>query len=252
MNKPHTPQPASQPHNTPTVDNPSVDNPSADTPTVDNPSAAPSESPSQRPVVGGLSADPVLSIKADLRSCMNGVASKAIKDSGMAYRLVYGVELPRLRDIASSYPPDAHLAIRLWQENIRECKMLAILLFPAEEFDRDIADLWLEDLQPVQAEIAQLLGTELLPRTSDAAELSFLWIAHERPMYQLCGYLCLTRLIMRGAQLSPDAETEFLDQAEATLPSTFLPLRKAVQNALLHFAETSKEAQVKVGKLLNR
>ena len=138
MNKPHTPQPASQPHNTPTVDNPSVDNPS-----VDNPSAAPSESPSQRPVVGGLSADPVLSIKADLRSCMNGVASKAIKDSGMAYRLVYGVELPRLRDIASSYPPDAHLAIRLWQENIRECKMLAILLFPAEEFDRDIADLWL-------------------------------------------------------------------------------------------------------------
>ena len=56
----------------------------------------------------------------------------------------------------------------------------------------------------------------------------------------------------RGAQLSPDAETEFLDQAEATLPSTFLPLRKAVQNALLHFAETSKEAQVKVEKLLNR
>lgn len=194
----------------------------------------------------------ILSIKADLRSCMNGVASKAIKDSGLAYKLVYGVELPRLREMASSYAPDAHLAMQLWLEEIRECKMLAVLLFPAEEFDRDIADLWLEGLQPEQVEIAQLLATDLLPRTSCAAELSFLWIADERPMYQLCGYLCLTRLIMRGAQLSPDAEAEFLDQAEATLPVTFLPLRKAVQNALLHFAETSKEAQVKVEKLLNR
>jgi hypothetical protein len=194
----------------------------------------------------------ILSIKSDLRSCMNGVASRAIKDSGMGYKLVYGVELPRLREIASAYTPDAHLAMQLWQENIRECKMLAILLFPAEEFDRDLAEIWLEELQPEQAEIAQLLATELLPRTSCAAELSFLWMADERMMYQLCGFLCLTRLIMQGAELSPDAEAEFLDQAESTLPSTFLPLRKAVQNALLHFAETSKEAQVKVEELLNQ
>lgn len=198
-------------------------------------------------------------IKADLRAVMNGVTSRAIRESGMGYRLVFGVELPRLREIAAEYQSDGtpegnararRLALDLWQEDIRECKLLAILIYPVTDFDRDVADLWLADLRPEQAEVSQLLAMQLLSQIPEAADQAFLLIADERPMYQLCGFLSLTRLLMQGCQLSPDSETEFLDQAAATLPSDFLPLRKAVQNALMHFAETSKEAQVEVDKLL--
>ena len=189
---------------------------------------------------------PIQSIKADLRAAMNGVASKAIRESGMGYKLVYGVELPRLREIAADYTPNRHLAQELWQENIRECKMLAILLYPHEEFDRDIATLWIEDIRPEQAELAQLLCLERLSTQPYSAEQSFQWMADEREMFQLCGFLILTRLLMQGAQLSPASETEFLDQAAATLPSPFLPLRKAVQNALLRFGESSDEAAQRV------
>jgi hypothetical protein len=48
----------------------------------------------------------------------------------------------------------------------------------------------------------------------------------------------VNRLLMQGAQLSPDAEAEFQDQAAATLSSPFLPLRKAVQNALVRLEES--------------
>jgi len=41
---------------------------------------------------------------------MNGIAAKSIRESGMGYRLVYGVELPRLREIAAAYTPDRRLA----------------------------------------------------------------------------------------------------------------------------------------------
>ena len=41
--------------------------------------------------------------------------------------------------------------------------------------------------------------------------------------------------MMQGAVLSPDAAAEFQDQAEATIGTDYLPLRKAVQNALLRF-----------------
>lgn len=189
-------------------------------------------------------------IKAELRACMNGIASRSIRESGMGYRLVYGVELPRLREIAAAYAPDRHLAQELWQENIRECKLLAILLYPIEEFDRDIADIWLSDLRTEQAEVAQLLSMELLCRMPDAADQAFLLIADERILYQLCGFLSLTRLLMQGCRLSPDAEAEFLDQAAATLPTTFLPLRKAVTNALLHYGEQSEETQHKVDHII--
>ena len=181
---------------------------------------------------------------------MNGIASRAIRESGMGYRLAFGIELPRLREIAKGFTPDRHLAMALWQENIRETKMLAIILFPLSEFDADMADIWVTDLVPEQAEIAQLLAMDILSHLPSAADLAFRWMADERMMRQLCGFLVITRLLMQGAELSPDAQAEFLDQAASALPATYLPLRKAVQNALIRYAETSEEAEAAVGKLL--
>ena len=194
---------------------------------------------------------PIQSIKADLRAAMNGVASKAIRESGMGYKLAFGVELPRLREIAAEYEPDRHLAQELWQEPIRECKMLAILLYPHEEFDRDIATLWIEDIRPEQAELAQLLSLERLSTQPYSAEQAFQWMADEREMFQLCGFLMLTRLLMQGAQLSPASELEFVDQAAATLASPYLPLRKAVHNALLRYSETSSDADRRVAQIIS-
>ena len=174
---------------------------------------------------------------------MNGVASRAIRESGLGYKLSYGVELPRLREIAARFAPDRRLALELWQENVRECKMLAVMLYPMEDFDADMADLWVGSLQPEQADLAGLLCMDLLSRASYAAELAFRWMADEREMYQLCGFQIVTRLLMQGAQLSPAAEAEFLDQAAATLPTSYLPLRKAVQNALLRYGDSSEEAR---------
>lgn len=174
-------------------------------------------------------------IKAELRSSMNGVAAKAIRGSGMGYRLVYGVELPRLREIAAGFTPDRHLALALWQEDIREYKILAIMLFPVDEFDNDLANIWVESLRPEQSELAGLLVMDILAKKEFAAEQAFLWMADDRQMQQLCGFLLITRLMMQGAELSPDAAAEFLDQAEATIATSYLPLRKAVQNALARF-----------------
>lgn len=184
----------------------------------------------------------ITTIKSMLRAAMNGVAARSIRESGMGYKFVFGVELPRLRDIASEYHTAAaterpdhlrQLARELWQENIRECKMLAIMLHPIDDFDEDIANIWIESLRPEQAEIAQLLAMDLLSHMPQASTLSFQWIADERMMYQLCGFLTLTRLIMNGAQLSPDAEAELRDQAEAAAASSYLPLRKAIQNLMI-------------------
>ena len=185
-------------------------------------------------------------IKTALRAAMNGIAASTIRESGMGYKLVFGVELPRLREIAKEYCQTAsaegpehlrQLARELWQENIRECKMLAVMFHPIEDFDIDIANLWIESLRPEQAEIAQLLSMDLLSRTPYASQMVFQWIADERNMFQLCGFLTITRLIMNGAQLSPDSEAELIDQAEAATASTYLPLRKAAQNTLIRIRD---------------
>ena len=192
----------------------------------------------------------ISSIKADLRAAMNGVAAKSLRESGTAYRLVYGVELPRLRSIAADYEPDRRLALALWNDNIRETRMLAVMLFPAEEFDDDVADIWAESLRRDESDLAGLLVMDLVAKAPYAVEKAFQWMAADAEVLQLCGFLTMARLFMRDAQLAPHAEDEFLDQVSAALSTGYLPLKKAATNALLHYAGTSDEAHDNTNRIL--
>ena len=183
-------------------------------------------------------------IKADLRAAMNGVAAARIRESGMGYRLVYGVEIPRLREIAEGYTPDRHLAQELWGENVRELKMLAIMLFPPKEMYRDRAMMWIDEIRPEQAELAGLLAMHLLAPQEYAADLAFCLIADENEVRQLCGYLTMGRLIMQGAQLAPHAEAELRDQAQTALAADYAPLRRAAANTLARLDTETRPAAV--------
>lgn len=43
----------------------------------------------------------IIDIKKDLRASMNGILSARMREAGMPYKLVFGVELPRLQTIAA-------------------------------------------------------------------------------------------------------------------------------------------------------
>ena len=78
--------------------------------------------------------DEVREIKKSLRLAMNGVVSTLQRRQGLDYKINFGVEIPRLKGIAETHKKNKELAAALWQDNIRECKMLAILLIPEEEY----------------------------------------------------------------------------------------------------------------------
>ena len=63
-------------------------------------------------------------IKGQFRLFMNGVVSQSMREKGLDYKLNFGIELPRLKEIASRYEKNHEVAQALWKENIRECKIL--------------------------------------------------------------------------------------------------------------------------------
>ncbi|MBR2359690.1 MAG: DNA alkylation repair protein [Bacteroidaceae bacterium] len=154
-------------------------------------------------------------IKAQFRLFMNGVASHSMREKGLDYKLNFGIELPRLKEISLRYEKNHSLAGELWKENIRECKILATLLQPVETFLPEIADIWVEDIR--QPEMAELLCMNLFQHLPYASTKAFQWMADEREYFQVCGFLTLARLFMKGSHLNERAENEFLDQAIATL-----------------------------------
>lgn len=189
-------------------------------------------------------------IKQELRLSMNGVASAFMRENGLNYKLNFGVEIPRLQSIANEFQPNHDLAQALWKENIRECKILAGMLQPTDSFYPEIAEIWIESMP--NAEIAQLTVMNLFERLPYASEKAFQWIAREEEMFQLCGYLLLARLFLKGTPLNERAENEFLDQASATIAQANGALKKAVINALIKYEEINKQRVQEIENILQR
>lgn len=187
-------------------------------------------------------------IKGQFRLFMNGVASQSMREKGLGYKLNFGIELPRLKEIAARYEKNHELAQALWKENIRECKILAGMLQPVESFYPEIADIWVEDMR--FPEIAELTCMNLFQHLPYASAKAFEWMADDREYFLLCGFMLAARLLMNGYLLNECAEAEFIDQAVATLQSDACLPQKAAATALRKFAAQSRENAKKLNRLL--
>jgi len=188
-------------------------------------------------------------IKTQFRLSMNGVVSQSMREKGINYKVNFGVELPRLKEIASAFEKNHDLAQALWKENIRESKLLAGMLQPVETFYPEIAEIWIENMQyPEQAEITTMTLFQHLPYASSKV---FEWIADEREMFQTCGFLLAARLFTQGVELHERAEAEFFDQASAIIQSEPYQPRKAAALALKKYGATSKDNAQKVNRLIS-
>ncbi len=178
-------------------------------------------------------------IKAQLRLFMNGAVSQSMRDKGLIYKLNFGVELPRVKEIASSYEKNHTLAQTLWKEDIRECKILAGLLQPTDSFYPEIADIWVEDIRNV--EIAEVTSMNLFQNLPYAPAKSFQWIADEREYVQVCGFLTIARLLIKKGDMSERVSEEFLDQAICAFVSGSYHVRNAVLSAISRYMQHSED-----------
>ena len=159
-------------------------------------------------------------IKKDLRANMNGVASAAMR-STPDYRVNFGVELPRLQALADEYGKDHELAQALWKESVRECRILATMTQPAEQFDSEFADLWMESVHTI--EIAQIAALNLFQYMDCAADKAFQWIASDDEIRQVTG-LCILCHLMRRTELNPRSQSELSDQIQSLLADNNTPM----------------------------
>ena len=83
----------------------------------------------------------VKSIKRSFRLLMNGVASHSMREKGLSYKINWGIQFSDIKNLAGEYGKDYQLAIELWKENVRECKILATLIMPVEKMSHDLVNL---------------------------------------------------------------------------------------------------------------
>lgn len=176
----------------------------------------------------------VKSIKQAFRLMMDGAVAQSMRQKGLDYHLNWGATLPRLREMADEYGKNYELAIALWKENVRECKILATMIMPAEKVLPEVIDIWME--QTPTTEIAEQAAFNLYQYLPYAPEKAYTWIASDRELYQLCGFHILSRLFMNGQEPNERGINEFVDQALTALQGESMIVRKAAMMAMQRFA----------------
>lgn len=169
-------------------------------------------------------------IKQKLRLNMNGVASADMRKAGIGYKLNFGVGIPGLKQIAAETEKDAELASALWKEDIRECRILAALIYPQEQFLPDMADLWVEQIE--YPDLAEVCSMYLFSRMQGASEAAFRWIASESEMARYCGFLTLAHMLRGGREMGPRYVQELKDQAQAAINGPDLMCAQAARTVL--------------------
>jgi len=176
----------------------------------------------------------VKEIKQSFRQMMDGAVAKSMRDKGLDYKLNWGATLPRLREMADELGKDYDLAIALWKEDVRECKILATMVMPADRMLSEVCDIWMEQL--TSQEIAEQAAFNLWQHLPYAPEKAFQWIACEKEYYQLCGFHVLTRLFMNGQEPNERGINEFLDQALSALQGPYPCVRKAAMQSVIRLS----------------
>ena len=161
----------------------------------------------------------VREIKQSFRQLMDGMTAQSMRD----------------KDMAAEIGKDYELAIELWKADVRECKILATMVMPADRMLPEVVDIWME--QTTSQEIAEQAAFNLYQYLPYAPAKAYQWIAFDKELYQLCGFHILTRLFMNKQEPNERGINEFIDQALVALQGGSMMVRKAAMQSMIRFSE---------------
>ena len=101
----------------------------------------------------------------------NGLLADNLRNSGDCHRMIFGLNLPQIVDIAKRFEPNHSVATELWNsKETRECRLIAPMLYPVEKFNVETALQWISEIE--NHEIADNLCHKLLRNVPFASSLA--------------------------------------------------------------------------------
>ena len=196
--------------------------------------------------------DDVKQIKRSFRLFMNGVASSSMRDKGLEYKINWGIPVTRLRDMAAQYAPFVALAERLWESDVRECKILATMLMPAERFSEPMALSWLSACN--NQEMVEMLVFNLVQNMPGVETFVVSLLHSDEPNAPLAALHLVSRLVARQnvAFLTDEVVGSFAQLVVKALSGTDAVLKHAALNSVTRYVDRELKGADKVVELLKK
>ena len=136
--------------------------------------------------------------KHEFYTYRNGIIADRLRSAGDCHKIIFGLNIPQLVNIANEYGKNVETARLLWNNSTcRESRLLAPMLFPIEIMQYDEACQWIESIENI--EIADNLCHKLLKRLNYAQELIIKYSTHDSDILRYTAFRLAINLICINA-----------------------------------------------------
>ena len=118
---------------------------------------------------------------------MNGEVVESMRQSGIIYKVNYGVTIPELQQIAKPFKGNHELALRLFEDDIRECKIIASIIDDPAQVTGEQIDRWSDEF--TNTEIVEQVCSNLFWKSDLSLARSFEWCLEDDELMHKAGLL---------------------------------------------------------------
>lgn len=154
----------------------------------------------------------------------NGIIADNYRRAGAPYKIVFGLTLPQIVEIAATLSPDADVA-RWLRDNTttRESVLLAPMLYPRERMTPAEAAEWIESSPTVEA--IDILCHRLLRHVPEAVDIALAAAGSPRDLTRYAALRLLMNLFPASADtLEPLAREELKRECALTRPLALMAI----------------------------
>lgn len=143
----------------------------------------------------------------------NGVVADTLRHAGLAYKMVFGLNILQIAEIASTLPRSAELAEELWADSrTRESMLLAPMIYPPELLPPGRALSMLRESPTT--EVSDILCHRLLRHIGDSFEIGLEAAADPHELTRYGGLRLLSNLLYsRSTEIEPIALAHLSDES---------------------------------------
>lgn len=187
-----------------------------------------------------------------LKFFSNPEAIEGMVKYGITPKRTYGVSIPNLRKIAKEIGVNHDLALRLWEMNLRETRILASMIDDPEIVTEEQIEKWVQDFD--YWEICDQCCMNLFEKTKFAYQKAIEWSSRDEEFVKRAGFVLMARLAVSDKKADDKQFEQFLPIIKNKSTDSRNFVKKAVNWALRQIGkrnlnlnekalETAKEIQ---------
>ncbi len=184
---------------------------------------------------------------AKLKDLGDPKAVEGMARFGITAKCVYGVSIPELRKMAKEIGKDQKLALKLWDHESRETRILAAMVGEPEKVSEKQMNMWVDGFD--SWEVCDQAIMNLFEKTTYAYTKAFEWHKRDEEFVRRAGFVLMARLAVSDKKAGDEQFTQFFPCIKEKSSDERNYVKKAVNWALRQIGKRNLDLNAKAVKL---